>query len=63
MNRRGDIFTLEHSARVEPAAKELYSPLGATPAPARRTTVTLIPYYTFHNRGITAMQVWIPYRQ
>lgn len=23
---------------------------------------TLIPYYTFHNRDITTMQVWIPYR-
>jgi DUF1680 family protein len=22
--------------------------------------VTLIPYYTFHNRGITAMRVWLP---
>lgn len=24
--------------------------------------VTLVPYYTFHNRDITPMQVWIPYR-
>jgi hypothetical protein len=23
--------------------------------------MTLIPYYTFHNREVTPMQVWIPY--
>jgi DUF1680 family protein len=28
----------------------------------QRGQITLIPYYTFHNREITSMQVWIPYR-
>ena len=24
--------------------------------------LTFVPYYTFHNRGTTSMEVWIPYR-
>lgn len=34
----------------------------AKSANAQPGEVTLIPYYTFHNRDITSLQVWIPYR-
>jgi uncharacterized protein len=63
----GGIETLRHratrSARGDSTAP-LYESLSAQSSPpARSGEVTLIPYYTFHNREITAMQVWIPYRQ
>jgi uncharacterized protein len=41
----------------------LYQGLSAANARgAKPGEITLIPYYTFHNREITTMQVWIPYR-
>lgn len=59
----GGITVLQHEAAVDAAPSELYVPLEqASSTTTRRTTATLIPYYTFHNRGITAMQVWIPFR-
>jgi len=36
------------------AAYELHRQLG------RAADITLIPYYTFHNRNMTSMEVWIP---
>jgi DUF1680 family protein len=30
---------------------------------AQETTLRLIPYYAWSNRQLSAMQVWIPYRQ
>ncbi|MCS7315234.1 MAG: glycoside hydrolase family 127 protein [Bryobacterales bacterium] len=59
----GGVVVLRHKGRAwqdSPAAEPLY---GRWPRPARPTRpveITLIPYYTFHNRGITAMRVWLP---
>jgi DUF1680 family protein len=63
----GGIVTLTHHA-TRPAKPDsgqpLYDVLSLSTAQASLPgEVTLIPYYTFHNREITAMQVWIPYRQ
>lgn len=62
----GGITVLRHRAIREPAGGPS-GPLYRTLAPARGRaaatgTVTLIPYYTFHNRETTSMQVWIPFR-
>jgi len=63
----GGVVTLTHAATrsgTPDTSQPLYAPLAKAAAGApQRGTVTLIPYYTFHNREITAMQVWIPYRQ
>src|SRR6516165_8747645 len=63
----GGIETLSHRAKRSSRPDSdapLYENLSAQSSPpARSGEVTLIPYYTFHNREITAMQVWIPYRQ
>ena len=41
----------------------LYQELSASKArDGRSGEITLIPYYAFHNRETTPMQVWIPYR-
>jgi hypothetical protein len=59
----GGIVTLSHSATrpVEPYEKQpLYQSVSPNPPRSVAGQVTLIPYYTFHNREITAMQVWIP---
>ncbi len=59
----GGIVMLRHKGRAwrsSPTAEPLYT---RWPPPARATRpaeITLIPYYTFHNRGITAMRVWMP---
>lgn len=59
----GGVVVLKHRGRAwrTPLKDEpLYAPW---PGPARTTRtaeLTLIPYYTFHNRGVTAMRVWIP---
>lgn len=63
----GGIVTLTHHA-TRPAKPDsgqpLYDVLSRSTAQASLPgVVTLVPYYTFHNREITAMQVWIPYRQ
>ncbi len=60
----GGITVLRHPA-TRPTADAASQPLYQTLAPSASTvpgTVTLIPYYTFHNREITPMQVWIPVR-
>ena len=61
----GGIVTLKHSATKPAEANSrqlLYEELGARASKARVSgEVTLIPYYTFQNREITAMEVWIPY--
>ena len=59
----GGIVTLTHQAS-RPVRPNQELPLYETATPQRYLPgeVTLIPYYTFHNREITAMQVWIPYR-
>jgi DUF1680 family protein len=57
----GGIVTLRHAAlhTAQPAVGlPLYQPLDS-----RRLIedeLLLIPYYTFHNRGNTSMEVWIP---
>ncbi len=60
----GGIVALKHAAtRGARAAtgQPLYEEMGAhAAAPRTAGDVTLVPYYTFHNRGITAMEVWIP---
>jgi DUF1680 family protein len=59
----GGIVTLAYKAlRSGQPSRE--RPLYEAVAPQRFTPgeVTLIPYYTFQNREITSMQVWIPYR-
>lgn len=60
----GGVTVLRHPALRLPAPASslpLYSPVqqktGLAPG-----EVLFIPYYAFHNRGVTAMQVWIPYR-
>lgn len=63
----GGVVTLAHRATrpVKPdTSQPLYDLLShATAQASRPGEVTLVPYYTFHNREITAMQVWIPYRE
>jgi uncharacterized protein len=60
----GGVTVLRHQGFVfETAAEEmpLYAPSHAYPERSRKTTdLVLIPYYTFHNRGEVAMQVWVP---
>lgn len=62
----GGVVTLKSKASrpAQPNAEQsLYDSVASQ---ARRQTVsgevTLIPYYTFHNRDMTSMEVWIPYR-
>jgi uncharacterized protein len=61
----GGVTVLQHSAVRIPAAgpdADLYQAFRPKTGSSASGTVTLIPYYTFHNRDITSMQVWIPYR-
>ena len=62
----GGVTVLRHRAsRPRTAAGDLplYQSVKARGAQGSVSgEVTLIPYYTFHNREITPMQVWIPYR-
>ena len=62
----GGVVTLTHHA-TRPAKPDSSQPLydlfsHSAAQPSIPGEVTLVPYYTFHNREITAMQVWIPYR-
>jgi len=62
----GGIVTLSHRA-TRPAKADsgqpLYDVISRSTAQASLPgEITLVPYYTFHNREITAMQVWIPCR-
>ncbi|MBL8210934.1 MAG: glycoside hydrolase family 127 protein [Bryobacterales bacterium] len=59
----GGIVTLKAQASRAPKATErpLYERYAGQSAGGRRAgEVTLIPYYTFVNRGTTTMQVWVP---
>jgi DUF1680 family protein len=55
---------LEHPGAWLPAepANLYQAELPSRQAP-RPTTLRLIPYYAWSNRELSAMQVWIPYRQ
>lgn len=62
----GGVMVLRHRALREPSGGP-DGPLYRALTPVREKAlapgvVTLIPYYTFHNREITSMQVWIPFR-
>ncbi|HBY61202.1 MAG TPA: glycoside hydrolase family 127 protein [Solibacterales bacterium] len=65
--RLGGVTVLKHKATRSgtPVTEgSLYRTLDSLRRqPAVAGSVTLIPYYTFHNRDVTSMQVWIPYRQ
>ncbi len=60
----GGVLVLKHKGYAwrSPLADEpLYQPMEQVSLRSRRQVeVTLIPYYTFANRGPAAMQVWIP---
>jgi len=59
----GGVVLLKHRGRAwrTPLTQEpLYAPWPPPRRATRPVEVTLIPYYTFHNRGITAMRVWLP---
>ncbi|MCW5966740.1 MAG: glycoside hydrolase family 127 protein [Bryobacterales bacterium] len=60
----GGVTVLRHRgiAFDRPAAElPLYGPIEAyPPRNAKPVDLTLIPYFTFHNRGEVAMQVWVP---
>lgn len=60
----GGIFALTHRAlrlTLPLAQQPLYQPL--TRRRFSDGQITLIPYYTFHNRQNTSMEVWIPVRE
>ena len=62
----GGVVTLTHHA-TRPAKPASGQPLYEVKSHAAgqasiQGEVTLVPYYAFHNREITAMQVWIPTR-
>jgi DUF1680 family protein len=59
-------MTLEHPGTIRLAFADpaLYYPTSeSVEAKAVPTTLKLIPYYAWANRGPAAMQVWIPYQQ
>ena len=60
------VMILSHPGSVtrSPAAPGLYYPAAETRKTEEiETTLKLIPYYAWANRGPAAMQVWIPYSQ
>jgi DUF1680 family protein len=60
------VMTLEHPGTIRHAAADpgLYYPASeSVEAKDVPTTVKLIPYYAWANRGQASMQVWIPYQQ
>lgn len=61
----GGVVVLKHRgiAFDNPAADlPLYAPMAQYPKRnSRPVDLTLVPYYTFHNRGEVAMQVWMPF--
>lgn len=57
----GGVTVLRHKGRAwKPslASEPLYG--FATRKPTEEAVLTFVPYYTFHNRGATAMTVWLP---
>jgi DUF1680 family protein len=63
----GGVTVLRHRglAYAKPSAElPLYAPLTTYPKrDANPVDLTFVPYYTFHNRGEAAMQVWVPFEQ
>jgi DUF1680 family protein len=58
------VMVLEHSGSMLPAsAPDLYQAAIPQPAGGTDTKLTMIPYYAWSNRELSAMQVWVPYRQ
>jgi uncharacterized protein len=58
------VMVLEHSGSMLPAsAPDLYQAAIPQPAVGSDTKLTMIPYYAWSNRELSAMQVWVPYRQ
>jgi DUF1680 family protein len=58
------VMVLEHSGSMLPAsAPDLYQAAIPQPAVGTDTKLTMIPYYAWSNRELSAMQVWVPYRQ
>jgi uncharacterized protein len=58
------VVVLEHPGAWLPAEPDdLYQAALPNPQPPRPTNLRLIPYYAWSNRELSAMQVWIPYRQ
>ncbi len=48
-------------ADPEPWQEVLYQPSGSAPSAKRRAVrLTAIPYYTWGNRGMGSMRVWVP---
>jgi DUF1680 family protein len=65
-NLLNGVMTLEHPGTIRRAAADpgLYFPASENlEAKEIPTTLKLIPYYAWANRGPAAMQVWIPYLQ
>jgi len=62
----GGVMVLDHPGTLRRTASNpgLYFPASeAVTAQDAPTTLKLIPYYAWANRGAAAMQVWIPYTQ
>jgi DUF1680 family protein len=60
------VMVLEHPGSISnsPEEERLYYPAGGTAqVQAKPTTLRLIPYYAWANRGPSVMQVWIPYSE
>jgi DUF1680 family protein len=58
------VMVLEHSGSMLPAsAPDLYQAAIPQSAVGTDTKLTMIPYYAWSNRELSAMQVWVPYRQ
>jgi DUF1680 family protein len=58
------VVMLEHpGAFLPPARPALYQEALPEDAMGTPTTLRMIPYYAWSNRQLSAMQVWIPYRQ
>ena len=58
------VVVLEHPGALLPAEPgSLYQATLPSREAAHPTTLRLIPYYAWSNRQLSAMQVWIPYRQ
>ena len=58
------VVVLEHPGEWLPAEPgKLYQATLPNREPVHQTTLRLIPYYAWSNRQLSAMQVWIPYRQ
>ncbi|MGC2297860.1 MAG: beta-L-arabinofuranosidase domain-containing protein [Acidobacteriaceae bacterium] len=58
------VVVLEHPGELlPPASPQLYQANLPKPEPGAPATLRMIPYYAWSNRQLSAMQVWIPFRQ